>query len=203
MKKVTKLIVCCFAAMLLLSGCEFRTVDEMYALPKRPDSFLDLQTAIDSAMIGLEYCAPKAGENQQTVQSADLDGDGQQEYLIFAKESAQQPLRILIFREANNAFTLMDTISCNGSGFDRVEYAQMDDKPGVEIIVGRQINDQVLRFVSVYTMTDAHAQQLLNTGYSQYLPVDMDEDSITELFILRPGLSFTAWKRALWSALWR
>lgn len=187
MKRVTKLIVCCFAAMLLLSGCEFRTVDEMYALPKRPDSFLDLQTAIDSAMIGLEYCAPKAGENQQTVQSADLDGDGHQEYLIFAKESAQQPLRILIFREANNAFTLMDTISCNGSGFDRVEYAQMDDKPGVEIIVGRQINDQVLRFVSVYTMTDTHAQQLLNTGYSQYLPLDMDEDGLTELFILRPG----------------
>jgi hypothetical protein len=159
----------------------------MYALPKRPDSYHDLQTVIDSAMVGLEYSAPRSGENQQTVQSADLDGDGEQEYLIYAKENAQQPLRILIFKNLADKYVLVDTISCNGSAFDRVEYAQMDDKPGMEIIAGRQLNEQVLRFVSVYSLIDGQAQQLLNTGYSQYLPVDMDEDSLAELFIIRSG----------------
>ncbi len=187
MIKQLKMILCMAAVILLFSGCAFRTVDEMYALPKRPDSYYDLQSVIDSAMAGLEYSAPRSGENQQTVQTADLNGDGENEYLIFAKENTQQPLRILIFQKQADNYILLDTISCNGSAFDRVEYAQMDDEPGLEIIAGRQLNDQVLRFVSVYSIVDGHAQQLLNTGYSQYIPVDMDEDSLTELFILRSG----------------
>lgn len=184
-----KLKLLAFSALLsmVLCGCAFRTVDEMYALPKRPDSYHDLQSVIDAAMSGLEYLSPRSGENQQSVQSADLDGDGENEYLIFAKENAQQPLRILIFKNQADTYVHLDTISCNGSAFDRVEYTQMDDKPGVEIIVGRQLNDQVLRFVSVYSMQNGQIQQLLNTGYSQYLPVDMDEDSLYELFILRSG----------------
>lgn len=187
MKLRIKLMLCCFASLLLLCGCQLLTVDQMYALPKRPDSFLDLQAAIDTAMADLVYCAPISGENQQIVQSADLDGDGAEEFLIFAKGSAQQPLRILVFQEYNGAFNLMDTVSCNGSGFDRVEYAQMDGLPGMEIIVGRQLSNQVLRFVSVYSYAGGSAQQLLNTGYSQFLPADLDEDSLSELFILRPG----------------
>ena len=187
MKKRIILLLCFAAVLLLFCGCEFRTVDEMYALPKRPDSYHDLQSAIDMAMSDLEYCAPKAGENQQTVQSADLNGDGEAEHIIFAKENAQQPLRILIFQKQSDSYVLLDTVCCNGSAFDRVEYAQMDDKPGLEIIVGRQLNDQVLRFVSVYSLGDGQMEQLLNTGYTQYLPVDMDEDSLAELFILRPG----------------
>ena len=187
MKRRVILLLCFTAVLVLFCGCEFRTVDEMYALPKRPDSYHDLQSAIDMAMNDLEYCAPKAGENQQTVQAADLNGDGEQEYLIFAKENAQQPLRILIFKKQSDSYVLLDTVSCNGSAFDRVEYVQMDDKPGLEIIVGRQLNDQVLRFVSVYSLGDGQMEQLLNTGYTQYLPVDMDVDSLAELFILRPG----------------
>ena len=187
MKKIIKIIFTISIFLLLSSGCDFTTVDKMYALPKRPDSYFDLQNAIDAAMVGREYCAPKAGDHQQIVQTADLDGDGQDEYLIFAKENSQQPLRILIFRKVQDKFALMDTISCNGTAFDQVAYAQMDDMPGFEIIVGRQLSDQVMRFVSVYTLTDSRTEQMLNTGYKAFLPVDLDEDSVTELFILRPG----------------
>lgn len=187
MMKVFKMIFAISIFLLLLSGCDFTTVDKMYALPRRPDSYFDLQNAIDAAMVGREYCAPKAGDHQQIVQTADLDGDAQDEYLLFAKENSQQPLRILIFQKTQDKFALMDTISCNGTIFDQVAYAQMDDKPGFEIIVGRQLSDQVMRFVSVYTLKDGRAEQMLNTGYKAFLPADLDEDGFTELFILRPG----------------
>jgi hypothetical protein len=61
---------------LLLCGCSVQTVDEMYAIPKRSEDYNDLQSAIDGAMVGLSYCAPLTGENQQPVQMADLNGDG-------------------------------------------------------------------------------------------------------------------------------
>ena len=85
MKKKLLLQISVMLSALLLSGCAMRTIDELYAPPKRSEEYSRLQSAIDIAMAGLEYSAPLSGENQQAVQMADLDGDGVEEYLVFAK----------------------------------------------------------------------------------------------------------------------
>ncbi len=173
---------------LLLSGCAMRTVEDMYALPKRSETYSQLQSAIDIAMWGLEYSAPVSGENQQTVQMADLDGDGTDEYLVFASGSWEKPLQVLIFQqEEDENCVLVDIIESNGASFEQVEYAPFDDKPGLEIIIGSQVSDQVLRSVSVYSMEDGKVQQLLMVGYSRFLTCDLDEDGTSELMVLRPG----------------
>ena len=41
-------------AVLSLSGCALRTVEEMYKLPKRSEEYDRLQSAIDIAMAGLD-----------------------------------------------------------------------------------------------------------------------------------------------------
>lgn len=178
-------------AALLLSGCAVRTADQMYQLPKRSDDFNHLQSAIDIAMTGLDYCAPLSGENRQTVQMADLDGDGDMEYLLFAKGNTERPLRILIFDEIMDSFCHIDTVESIGSGFDMVEYVQMDDKPGAEIVVGSLLSDQVLRSVSVYSFSGSKAELLITANYTKYLTLDMDADSKSELFVLRPGQTVT------------
>jgi len=181
------LAILLLAAVLCTSGCAMRTVDQMYCLPKRSEDHKDLRAAVDSAMSGLEYCAPLSGENQQTLQSADLDGDGSVEYLLFAKGGSETPLRILIFDEINDSFSHVTTIESNGAAFDQVEYVQMDDTKGVEIVVGCQVSDVPLRSVSVYQYTNMHIQRLHQTSYTKFLTVDLDGDSLTELFVLRPG----------------
>ena len=64
MKKRISFIMILLTA-LVLSGCALRTVEEMYSLPKRSDKYNKLQSAIDSAMVGLEYAPPTSGENRQ------------------------------------------------------------------------------------------------------------------------------------------
>ena len=86
-----------FAVILLFCGCELRTSDEMYAVPARPAADYNLQNAINKAMSGLDYAAPKSGTNQQIVQTADIDGNGDLEYLLFAKGDSVHPLQIFIF----------------------------------------------------------------------------------------------------------
>lgn len=174
-------------AALLLSGCAVRTVDEMYCLPKRSETYNDLQSAIDSAMSGLEYCAPLSGEQRQTVQMADVDGDAKQEYLLFAKGGSERPLKILVFDEVEESIVLTDTIELTGSAFDKVEYVQMDGKSGLELVVGCQVSDQILRCVSVYTFNSGESEQLLSTNYTRFLSVNLNADLLTELFVLRPG----------------
>ena len=175
-------------AALLLTGCAPQTVEEMYALPKRSKVFDKLQFAIDSSMAGLTYCAPRSGENQQTVQMADLDGDGVDEYLVFAKGTAEKPLQVLIFKqEADGSVRKVETISSNGLAFEQVEYVQFDDEPGYELIIGQQVSDQLLRSVAVYTFSGGSAELMLLNVYSKFLTCDLDEDGFSELMILRPG----------------
>lgn len=187
MKKVNRLLAVALLGAMLLSGCSFRTVNEMYRLPKRSEAHQDLQSAIDAAMSGLEYCAPLAGEQRQTVQMADLDGDKEDEYLLFAKGGSDQPLRILVFDKEGDSFAHIETIQSSGNGFDQVEYVQMDGKAGLELVVGRRLNDQVVRTLSVYTFQSGVTEQLLTTGYSKFLTANLDDDSDLELVVIRPG----------------
>lgn len=190
MNKTIKCILCLLLAV-LLTGCTMRTVDEMYQLPKRSEDYSNLQSVMDQAMVGLSFLAPLAGDNQQSVQMADVDGDEEKEYLVFAKGTSELPLRILVFDRMNGSFVHIDTIESNGSAFDQIEYIQMDDKPGLEVVVGRQISNQLVRSVSVYTFSGGEAEQLMTANYRKYITADLDDDGYMELFILRPGQSET------------
>lgn len=185
------MFIALLAAFLLLSGCSMRTADQMYVLPKRSQQDSNLQMQIDAAMKDESYCAPLIGENRQTVQTADLNGDGIREYLVFAKGSSERPLRIHIFAQEGDSILLKDTIESNGTAFEQIEYVNMDDQPGLELVVGCQLSDQLIRSVSVYRFPQEKAERLLNTNYSKFLTLDLDDDHIKELFILRPGQTET------------
>ena len=180
-------IISVLLAVLLLCGCAPRTVEELYRLPKRSEDYKHLQSAIDSVMGNLDYCAPLNGEHLQTVQMADLDGDGVEEYLLFAKGSDEKPLRILIFRESEDRYVLSDTIQSAGAAFDVVEYARVDDRPGYELIVGHQVSEQIQRSVMVYSFVDGKAVSLLNSNYTKFVTCDLNADGRTGLLVLRPG----------------
>ena len=174
-------------ACLLLSGCAMKTVDEMYCLPKRSEAYQELQKVLDTELQNMEYCAPLSGMNQQPVQAADVDGDGVSEFLVFAKAAGERPLRILVIEREDQTFTLTDTLQFSGTAFDQVEYISMDDKSGVELVVGIQLSDQLLRSVAAYTFTDGKGEKLLDANYTNFLTVDLDRDNQGELFVLYPG----------------
>lgn len=189
MGNACKIILLLLITGLICTGCAMATVEELYCLPKRSEEYENIQAVIDKAMQGLTYCAPIYGENRHFLQVADLDGDGVDEYLVFASDNSDKPLKILIFCQLASGCVLMDTIEGYGFGFDFVSYAQMDDRPGVELIVGRQVSDQVMRSVSVYRFTSGFARQLLNTSYNEITTTDMDLDGVSELLLLTAGLS--------------
>lgn len=187
MRKKWIVLLCCVMA-LLLTGCGASTVEDMYAPPRRSEVFHELQTAIDRAMVDMEYAAPVSGDNRQTVQMADLDGDGVEEYILFARASSENPLRILVFRqEKDEDCVLFQVIQSAGSAFEQVEYVDIDGEPGCEIVVGRQVSDQLQRTLSVFSFAGGEARQLLSAGYNKYLSCDLNADSLMDLMLLRSG----------------
>ena len=184
---------CYFATVLLaamlLSGCSMTTVEEMYTPPKRSAEYERLQQAIELAMVGMEYSSPLAGENRQTVQMADLNGDGMDEYLVFARDNSDNPMKVLIFSREDKDYRLLQVIENRGSAFDQVEYLEMDDIPGTELVIGRRLSDALPRSLSVYTFSEDTARQLLSVSYSKIVPVDLDSDRMSELMVIAPGES--------------
>ena len=185
--KRNRILALLLTVVLLLSGCAMRTMDQMYCLPRRSQDHKDLRAQVEHAMSGLEYCAPLSGENQQTLQEIDLDGDDSPEYLLYAKGGSERPLKILIFDDIAGSYAHVATVELNGTSFDLVEYAQMEQGGGVQIVVGCQVSDQPLRSVSVYRYDGEQVERLLAASYSKFLTVDLDADMLTELFVLRPG----------------
>ena len=192
MKSVKKYVIgaLMLALCMTLWGCAM-TVEEMYCLPRRPEQYDNLQTAMDPVMRGLEYAAPANGRNQQTVQTADLDGDGTEEVILFARAEDEHPLKIFTFRLKNGEYELVSTIESGGTGFDQVEYAQMDGTPGLELVVGRQVSDQVLGNVSVYRFSQGRLEQMMNAGYRKFLICDLDGDELGDLVVLTGGAQET------------
>ena len=187
MSKRIKLWAAVLLAMLLLNGCAMTTVEKMYSPPKRSAEYEDLQVAIDKAMSGMSYSSPLSGENRQTVQLADLNGDGTDEYLLFAKDTSENPLKILIFSNDGDTCQLIQTIESRGSDFDMVEYVNLDGKPGMELIVGRRVSEMIERFVSVYSFAEGEAGQILSINYDKIVPADMDADGTIELLVISRG----------------
>lgn len=187
--KIFKRILCgavSAALSLALAGCVM-TVDQMYVPPRRSESYKNLQAVMDASMTDLTYSAPITGENRQSVQMADLTGDGIKEVVVFVKGSDEHPMKILIFRLINNEYEPMGVIESFGSAFDQVEYIQLDGQPGLELVVGCQVSDQVMRNLSVYRFTGGGTEQLMTVNYQKFLTLDMNEDGRGDLFVLRPG----------------
>ena len=187
MRKKYWIILYALIAVLLLSGCSLYTVSELYCLPVRSEQYTNLQSVMNSAMSGMEYSAPVSGDNQQTVQSVDLDGDGVSEYLLFAKDSSDKPLKIFVFSGDGSHYSLLDTIESPGTSFDRVEYIKMDDAPGYEVVIGRKISDQVVRSMSVYTLHGGQMEQIMSANYTEFVCSDLDDDHKSDILVMHPG----------------
>ena len=187
--KFLKRVACAAVSAALaisMSGCVM-TVDQMYVPPRRSESYRNLQTVMDGFMRDLEYCAPTSGENQQSVQMADINGDGLKEVMVFVKGSDEHPLKILIFRLDDGEYVPLSVIEATGTAYDQVEYIQLDGEPGLELGVGRQVSDQVMRNLTVYCFSAGQPEQLLTVNYQKFLTLDMGGDGRADLFVLRPG----------------
>lgn len=187
MKKRILVPVGIILLILLLNGCATRTVEEMYSLPRRSAQNSNLRTVVESAMEGYVYAAPISGQNRESVQAADLDGDGKEEYLVFAKGDNNDSLEILLFKQMDDKYDLWESITCKGADFEQVQYANIDNMPGFELVVGTRIHEKVTRTVSIYSFASNQAEKIKSIIYLKYILCDLNQDGSSELMIVQNG----------------
>lgn len=188
-----KRVLICLAlllGMMGLVGCEFGSVEEMYALPKSSEAYVNLQAKINQEKGNAEYIAPLSGENRQTIQLVDVDGDGAQEAVAFFRDiTAEAPLKIVIFKQDDRgeyqAYTRIEGV---GSEIESIDYLDLGGAGGVDILVGWQVSTAVHSLVG-YTITDGEPVEIMRSGYSRYLTADLDSDGQEEVILSQAGSS--------------
>ena len=116
---------------------------------------------------------------------SDLDGDGEDEAVVFTLTSGKTPLKVYILDRQDDRYVTVGEIEGAGSSFDSVTYVQLDGQGGNEIILGRQVNDQTLRSLSVHRLENGQTETMFNANYSNYLLSDLDDDGNEDIFLLR------------------
>ena len=169
----------------LLSGCFFRSVDELYAVPQPPADYKALQACLSQVIEqGGEYAAPLSGDMIQSVQLQDLDGDGKQEAIAFFRLSSEEkPMKVYIFRQVGDTYQTLGVIEGAATAINSIEYAQMDEDPFKELVISWQMSTSA-RTLSVYSV-GTEVAELLRTDYDSYRLCDMDQDNQQELVVFR------------------
>lgn len=186
MKKYNAAIFALVCLAMLLTGCGFRPVDELYTLPKLPGDYQNLQSKIEEVTTGTgaEYSAPLWGSNTQPVQFQDLDGDGALEALAFFKVAGdEKPLKIYVFRLSDDGYEVSAVIEGDGTAISTVTYENFNTSPATELLVSWQKSTDV-NTVAVYSVEGDEVSELLNIPYTAHEVQDIDMDNNKELLVI-------------------
>lgn len=184
-KKQIVTVLTALSLSLWLSGCLFRSVDELYSVPEPSSDYQALQTRLSEVVaLGGEYAAPLSGDMIQSVQLQDLDGDGKQEAIAFFRITGEEkPMKIYIYRAVGEEYQVLSVIEGAATAINSIEYVQMDDDPYKELVVSWQLNNSA-RVLTVYSV-GSEVVELLRTDYDSYRLWDMDQDNRQELILFR------------------
>ena len=169
-----------------LSGCLFRSVDELYALPKSSETYVKLQASIEKERGEAESITPISGSSTQNVQLVDLDGDSISEAVAFFRDSsAEFPLKIAIFKQnEDREYTHFTTIESKGSEIASIEYCDLAGGNGLELVVSWQMTSTV-HSLSAYSVGNGQAAELMRSPYTRYVAMDLNQDSKQEILLIQ------------------
>ncbi len=163
MKKWLKAIVPALMA-LFLSGCLFRSPDDLYKPPEAPVGYERLRAAIQrvrgdlEAELGVstELALIVSGDNTATIQLQDLDGDGARESAVtFLRASGvEKALKIYIFtQKGEEDYQVAGVVEGDGTAIYSVDYVDLNGGGSKELVVNWQISTGAYQ-LGAYTLDE-------------------------------------------------
>ena len=214
------------ALTLVLSGCFFRSPEELYQSPERSADYENLTQKIREVKgkLAQEYCFTEvedtsvlSGDNTALIQLQDMDGDGQRETAVtfFRVPGAEKPQKIFFFTKGeDDIYTVSAMLEGDGSAIYRVDYADLEGSGYKEVVVSWQMSTGAY-LLGVYSVEapmsrsrlqmansskngaasvqndDLRGSEWMTTAYGDYILTDIDQDSRTEVAIVRIDPSLT------------
>lgn len=163
MRKKWKRLILPVTMLLLLSGCLFRSPDDLYRKPERSAGYEQLMSTIRSIRSGLEAefgvasedAVIVSGDNTATIQLQDMDGDGQRETAVtFIRiPDVEKPMKVYLFRKVDGSYQLTGKVEGTGSAIYSVDYADLNGAGQKELVINWQVSAGVYQ-LGAYTLDE-------------------------------------------------
>lgn len=163
MKKRWTMLAPMLLALAMLSGCLFRSPDDLYRQPEKSPGYEQLNAAIRAVRTGLETefgvrvedVTIMAGDNTASIQLQDLDGDSLRESAVtfFRVPGIEKPIKIYIFNQIDEEYVVTGVVEGEGSAIYAIDYAQINGEGRKELAVNWQISTGAYQ-LGVYTLDD-------------------------------------------------
>ncbi len=179
-------ILACIMLAVLLSGCATDSAESSLRVPEIPAEFIEFNDELNKIKAqGMELVTPGGGTNRQSVQLADLDGDGVDEGIALFREMANSyKCYVYIFKKNNDGYEVMSKIEGAGNSVDSIAYADTLGNGNNDVIIGWSVSDSDARAVTVHTIVDGYMKKLCEIAGLYYLIYDMNDDTISDLCVV-------------------
>lgn len=186
------------AILTVLSACAFEAESVMKA-PKPPIFFDQLEAPIKKIVDDnkLEYTAPVSGLYRQSVQMVDLDGDKNEEALVFLRSKSDRMLSVYLFSPSDSDYVLTGQITNEADTIDSIAYADLNGDGTLELIIGW--SKESLKALTVHSVEDGAAFPLLSTDYTDYVLYDLNRDQIDDLVVININTALLTGRADLYS----
>lgn len=175
------------AVTLQLPACNISAgVDTMLSPPRLTAEQEQIYQALQSAAgasVRLKY--PKSGERRSAFTVEDLDGDGQDEAIVFYEVSLpaadENPLRLCLLAQQNGRWRAVQDYPTAGAEVERVDVDTLGSNPRRNLIISYSLVDGSDRTAEVYHVEDGGLVRSLSLPFSLMALRDLDGDGTTEL----------------------
>lgn len=196
-KKKWTCLALVLAMLLSLSGCLFRSPQELYRQPEKSAGYGKLNEAIRrvrtslSAEFGVtpEDAGIVAGDNTANIQLVDLDGDGSRESAItfLRVPGVEKPIKIYVFTQVGEEYVPTGVVEGEGTAIYAIDYYQINGERRKELVVNWQISSGVYQ-LGIYTLDElslAETAKNLEEGQKALAQLSRTDLAGTELLLTR------------------
>lgn len=185
MKSFIKKLI--FSALVILtaagfSGCAAMLYgDGLLVLPGLPSEYVNLQEHINKVLsTGALSAAADSGENRQSIQLVDLDGDGGNETVAFFRQTDGSFL-IKAYKKENENYVEIGSAEAVGLSLHSIYYPTISATGQKCLAVCWGIDDSSNYGMEVFYFDRGSMESLLNVRYSGVMVGDLYGDGLDEL----------------------
>ncbi len=189
MKRILLIVLSC----LLLTGCEAFTfsVDELLVAPSISDDQEALKQALyDNVGHSVTLAYPQSGDYRSAFVIEDLDGDSNDEALVFYTESSAtasgtgENVRVAVFdKDSGGDWNAMYEIAGGGSSVDTVIVLNYGDVTDIVIGYGTSVHDESV--VSIYRYENGVLRSTYDGWYTEMISADIDLCGTDEIVLFK------------------
>lgn len=193
MKKKWRSAAALFLLCVMLSGCTPRlsTLDSLMHPPRISGVNVEIQEAFEAAVPekGLVLKTPTAGEYRSAYVLYDIDGDEEEEVIIFySYENDKTSVHMHVLDKQNGTWTTVDDIKGAGGEVYKVDFSDMNSDGIPEIVVSWSLfeskGNKLLTVYGVQSEKSLSLRSVISEEFTQMISVDIDDDGADELFMV-------------------